>query len=379
MRGSSGRNRTRFGALSLAAALTAVGCGGLPDSGAPADRVAMTTEAPAADRAPSGSAFETTAEPATGMASAPGSELAAGPGRMQEAAGGANGAQTATPVQRRIIYRGDIELAIDSLETFEPQIQTLVKTANGYISDYSISGSPGRARSARWQVRIPADSFDTFVAEVVKLGELEANRRTSQEVTAEFVDLEARIKNKRVEEERIIKLLEERTGQLEDIIKIETELSRVRGEIEQMEGRLRLLTDQTTMSTVTIEVKERTKYEVAAPVAATFGERVDRTFRESMADLRRTGEWVALGLVALAPWLPFWLIGLIVVILVVRWFFRGLRRMAASAGATAGQVIGVLRQPVWYNPRSGAGPGTGPGASPGDVPPPPPSRDRPAT
>ena len=171
------------------------------------------------------------------------------------------------PVDRKIVYNAEISLKIDDLDKVEPEVLALVQKAGGYVADYQTTGSPGSLRSGNWRVRIPVERFESFLVEVARLGELESNRRTSEDVTEQFYDVEARVKNKKVEEERLIQLLEERPGKLEDILKVETELSRVRGEIEQFEGRLRLLSNLTSLTTVTIKVRERLNYEPAAPSA----------------------------------------------------------------------------------------------------------------
>jgi tellurite resistance protein len=59
----------------------------------------------------------------------------------------------------------------------------------------------------------------------------------AQDVTEEFYDVDARLRNKRVEEQRLVEHLKKSTARLQDILAVEREISRVRGEIEQMEGR----------------------------------------------------------------------------------------------------------------------------------------------
>ena len=114
------------------------------------------------------------------------------------------------------------------------------------------------------------EQFDSFVDSIVALGELERNNRTSQDVTEQYYDIEARIKNKRVEEQTLNKILQERSGKLEDVLKIEIELSRVRGEIEQLEGKIRVLENLSSLATLTLNVRERDKYAPPPPVVADF-------------------------------------------------------------------------------------------------------------
>ena len=90
---------------------------------------------------------------------------------------------------------------------------------------------------------------DPFLQAVSRLGVPESRHQTAQDVTEEFVDLEARISNKKRLEKRIVELLSSSSGKIKDVIEVERELARVRGEIEQSEGRLRYLTDRTEFTT----------------------------------------------------------------------------------------------------------------------------------
>jgi hypothetical protein len=121
-------------------------------------------------------------------------------------------------------------------------------------------------------------------------------------VTEEFFDLEARIRNKQEEEKRLLKHLSESTGKLEDILAVERELSRVRGEVEQMQGRLRFLAKRAEMSTITIEATEWKDFMPPAP--ATLQTQIGRTFFRSVESLADFGRAVLLIAVAIAPWLP---------------------------------------------------------------------------
>ncbi len=163
----------------------------------------------------------------------------------------------APAIARKIIYDAQVDLAVDSVEPIAKKVTALVQDVHGYIAEQDVSGSPGTRRSMHWRIRVPVDRFDSFVESIVALGELERNNRTSQDVTEQYYDFEARIKNKKVEEQTIHKILQERSGKLEDVLKIEVELSRVRGEIEQFEGKIRVLESLSSLATLTLNVRER--------------------------------------------------------------------------------------------------------------------------
>ena len=186
-------------------------------------------------------------------------------------------------------------------------------------------------RSGSWKIRVPVARFDDFVAAAKQLGEVISAGTTSQDVSEEYYDVDARIRNKTKEEERLLKLLEDRPGKLEDVIAIERELSRVREELERMQGRMRVLSDLSSMTTVELSVAEIKNYEPEdAPTLAT---RVRRSFDASLSALGSTGaDLLVLG-AALLVWLP-----ILAVLLFAFWIFirRQFRRSHGS----------VLRQDV---------------------------------
>lgn len=231
---------------------------------------------------------------------------------------------------RKIIYNADIGLVVENFAAVEPRLTELVGKYNGYIADQNLEGSPGAQRSGRWKVRVPVDAFESFLADITALGELERKHRTSEDVSEQFYDLEARIKNKKVEEDRLIKILEENTGKIEDILKVEVELTRVRGEIEQMQGRMRVLENLTALTTVTISVREREKYQPPPPVAASFPVQIERAFKGSLDRLIELGQAVVLFCVAAVVWLPLVALGTLLAWLLGRvllaWLVTGARR-----------------------------------------------------
>jgi hypothetical protein len=230
---------------------------------------------------------------------------------------------------RKIIYDARIDLVVDSLNATEQAISRLIEEHEGFLAESDQSSLAQNQRRATWRVRLPVAHFQAFTSAVARLGEVRQNHIGSQDVTEEYMDLDARIRNKREEEKRLLKHLADSTGKLDDILAVEKELSRVRGEAEQMEGRLRYLADRADLSTVTIEANEWKDYK--PPVAATFTTQVGRTFFASVETLVEFGRALALIVVALAPWLPLIVIGL----LVIRWLIRHGHRRARPVAFTS--------------------------------------------
>lgn len=207
---------------------------------------------------------------------------------------------------RKIIYNADIHIVVENFDGVDNEIQQLVAAHGGYLAETRIDRTMGDRRSGTWVARIPTTDYNAFTAAVLEIGTPERQQQTAEDVTDEFVDLQKRIENEKQLEQRILSLLEEKTGKISEVIEVERELARVRGEIERMEGRLQLLKNQTEFSTVTIQVREERDY--TPPQAPTYGKQISRTWSGSIAALTQFGKNVLLVIVGGAPWLAVVLI-----------------------------------------------------------------------
>jgi hypothetical protein len=223
---------------------------------------------------------------------------------------------------KRIIYTADISLVVKSMTETEAEIGKLLKQYGGYVGQSNVDRRQGENLTGRWQVRMPAQQFNDFLEAVSKLGVAETRTQNAQDVSEEFVDLEAQITNKKRLEERIVGLLKEANGKIKDVIEVEHELARVRGEIEQMEGRLRYLANRTELTTITITARQEENYE--PPAAPTFANRVTQAWYSSLSKLRSFGEELLVATVAAAPWV----LAFGVVLVPTAWYTR--RRVMAG-------------------------------------------------
>jgi hypothetical protein len=205
----------------------------------------------------------------------------------------------AAAVPRKIIYKATVELATENLAAASRKVAEQVTAHGGYVAESSSGGTSGETREAHWKVRVPADRFDAFLAALGGVGETQSRHITSEDVSEEFYDVAARLKNKRVEEDRLIAHLKA-SGRLSDILLIEKEISRVREEVERMEGRLRFLANQTDLSTVEITLREIKGYRPEGPPSLATQAR--RTFGASLAGLAEFARALVLFVVALVPW-----------------------------------------------------------------------------
>ncbi len=205
------------------------------------------------------------------------------------------------PAQQKIIYEAQIALVVDDLAATESALTRLLNAADGYIAESNVAGRQGDQLSGTWRVRVPVGEFDSFLGAVAKLGVTENRQQTAQDVSEEFVDLEARLSTQQELERRIVELLDSTSDKISDVIEVEQQLARVRGEIEQMEGRLRYLTNRVALTTVTITVREERDY--VPPEAPTYTAQIAQSWNGSLEALRQFGQSLGLAIVAAAPWL----------------------------------------------------------------------------
>jgi hypothetical protein len=155
-----------------------------------------------------------------------------------------------------IIRTGQAFIEVQKVDPAILKVRELVTRSGGYITNSSLSGGRDQIRQASIEIKIPNTKYDEAVGSLSSIGKVETVNSNAQDVGEEFVDVTARVANARRLEERLIDLLARRTGKLDEVLRVERELARVREEIERYEGRLRYLNARVAMSTLTINVHE---------------------------------------------------------------------------------------------------------------------------
>jgi type IV secretory pathway VirB2 component (pilin) len=163
-------------------------------------------------------------------------------------------ASSAAPTM--VIRTGQAFIEVEKVDAASLKIRQLAAQVGGYITNSSVSGGRDQIRQATFELKIPAPKYDQAADLLPTIGKVETLNSTAQDVGEEFVDVTARVTNSRRLEERLISLLANRTGKLDEVLRVERELARVREEIERYEGRLRYLSARVALSTLTITVHE---------------------------------------------------------------------------------------------------------------------------
>jgi len=213
-----------------------------------------------------------------------------------------------TPVDvmsNMLIRTATASIQVDSLEIAVAQVKQLAAQFGGYVASSGIEAGQKRLRNATLEVKIPATRFDDALSGLTPIGKVESVNVSAEDVGEEYVDVDARMENARRLERRLIDLLGTRTGKLKDILAVETELARVREEIERYEGRMRYLKAHTATSTISVTVHEPVPV-VGSAGHSVMGEAFTQAWRNFVVLLslavQSLGVVLPLGLIALTAW-----------------------------------------------------------------------------
>lgn len=155
-----------------------------------------------------------------------------------------------------LVRTGQAVLQVDTLESGIARVRALARRVGAQVGNTSITAGTEESRRAQMELRIPSLNFDDAVAGLSPIGKVQSVNVTAEDVGEEYTDVSARVANARRLETRLLDLLQNRSGRLEEILNLEREVARVRGEIEQMEGRLRYLRTRSSVSLLTITLHE---------------------------------------------------------------------------------------------------------------------------
>lgn len=161
-------------------------------------------------------------------------------------------------VDRKTITTVDMTLEVDEVPAAIEQISTSARTFGGYVSGssvYSHTYDSGSWKDGYITVRVPEAEHPLFLEEVEKLGEVTSRSVSGQDVTEEYIDVTARLENLKRQEKRLYEVLN-MSRTVEEVLSVEKEIERVRGEIDSLTGRLNYLNDRVEYSTISIRLTE---------------------------------------------------------------------------------------------------------------------------
>jgi anti-sigma factor RsiW len=173
--------------------------------------------------------------------------------------------QKAEPMIARTV---SLSLIAKDFDSSRASLDAIVIRHNGYSANLAVNTPQGAARTLQASLRIPAPQLPAALAEIKALGRAEAENQNGEEVTQQHADLVARLKNSRETEQRLQAILTQRTGKISDVLEVEQEIARVRGEIEQMEAEQKNLEHRVDFATIDLKLSEEYKAKLDSPAPA---------------------------------------------------------------------------------------------------------------
>jgi hypothetical protein len=207
------------------------------------------------------------------------------------------------PIQGpQVIRQAQLQISVKSgsFDSSLTAVRHLVETENGYIAGTDAQVNPvasDQIRSGVITFMVPADKFDVTIDALSAFGKVQNEHISGQDVSAQYVDLQARLANEEAQRNAMLALLA-KAQTVQDIIAVQTQVGQITGQIEQLKGQIAYIEHNTAYSTVTVNLTEAGAPAQAAP-ADQWG------FASALSDAAHnfvtTINYVIVGLGAIGP------------------------------------------------------------------------------
>ncbi|NOX61589.1 MAG: DUF4349 domain-containing protein [Chloroflexi bacterium] len=195
--------------------------------------------------------------------------------------------QEIAQAERKVIYNANMTLTVTDTDATARKIEEMATNMGGYVANMNAWRGQGDIMYYTITLRIPADQFDAAREALRQMAvRVDSDNISTDDVTDQYYDIEARLKALRATETELLELLaetRERGGSVEDIMSIHRELSRVQGEIESLQGQLNRLDKLVAFSTISVDLRP---HELAQPITTDEWQPLE-TLRNSIRTLVR--------------------------------------------------------------------------------------------
>ncbi len=164
--------------------------------------------------------------------------------------------------ERKITKDATISIETDSADECYNKILNISKQYNGYIESSSESSTRDNKKTINVVLKIPSDDFEDVIANIKSLGDVKTIRTISNDITEQYYDLESRIKNLEIQEEKLQELLK-KASNISDILQVEDKLNEVMTQIDSYKNQIKIWDNMTSMSTINltfVQVVPQTKF-----------------------------------------------------------------------------------------------------------------------
>ena len=217
----------------------------------------------------------------------------------------------ATDIDRKIVKNGYMTLEVNDITVAMAGVAAIATDLNGYVVSSNKQGDQD-IYYGQISIRVPSDRFDEAFDKLRKLAVNVPNESTnSQDVTEQYTDLQAQLRNLEATEAQYLELLK-KAEKVEDILAVQRELSSVRGQIEQIKGRILYIDRTSDMALIDVNLQK------VKPIGGTAWSALE-TLKSAARGLVTFGKVLADVLIWVAIFSPVWIIILLVVLYFTRW------------------------------------------------------------
>jgi len=158
-----------------------------------------------------------------------------------------------------------LSIIVKDISTARSALDSILLHYQGYSTQLTVNTEENAQRTVQASLRIPAPQLAAALADLKSLGRVETETQSGEEVTQQHADLVARLQNSRETEQRLRDILSQRTGKIEDVLQVEEEIARVRGEIESMQAEQAALDHRVDFATIDLRLAEDLKVQFTPP------------------------------------------------------------------------------------------------------------------
>lgn len=204
-----------------------------------------------------------------------------------------------------IVRTGSLTLYANDFEKARSEIEFVIRRHRGYAGQVNVTAYAGQSRAMRATFRVPTSELDATLSDLKRLGRVVEENITAEEVTRQYVDLQARLSNAQVTEQRLRDILGRQAGRISDILAVEREIGRVRQEIETMVAEQKNLEARIQYAALSVTLYEESRggFESAAPRALT---RVRNAVTQGYRGLSESFLALIIFLLSYGPAILFW-------------------------------------------------------------------------
>jgi hypothetical protein len=164
--------------------------------------------------------------------------------------------QAANQIPEQLVIEGTIALEVDEITDLVPALRAKVDADGGRVISEVVAGGE-RSWSAALKLRLPPDKVEDVVAFLASRGDITAKNISATDVSKQLFDEELAIKNLKTTLDRLTALMDKSNLDVQQILQIEQEMTRIRGQIEQLEGDQRFLKDRVALATLEVSIARR--------------------------------------------------------------------------------------------------------------------------